>query len=86
MKQKPRYKKLPDGSGARVVYSLANDYTDWFAYIRLKTNLEKKEVAHELVDLLGEDIYSNILNEVVDYLEVLYSREKRRVKRIREDE
>lgn len=76
MKQEPRYKWLSDGTKARVVASFADDYTDWFAYIRLKTNIEKKEVAHELVDLLGEDIYSDILNEVVDYLEVLYLRKK----------
>lgn len=76
MKQKPRYKKLPNGEIARVVSSFADDYTDWFAYIRLKTNIEKKEVAHELVDLLGEDIYSDVLNVVINYLEVIYSKEK----------
>ena len=86
MKQEPRYKKLPDGRVARIISSFADDYTDWFAYIRLKTNLEKKAVAHELVDLLGEDIYSNILNEVIDYLEVLYSTEKKQVRKVRENE
>lgn len=83
MRQKPRYKKLPNGEMARVVVSCADDYTDWFAYIRLKTNIEKKEVAHELVDLLGEDIYSDILNEVINYLEVLYLREKKQVRKVK---
>lgn len=85
MKQEPKYKKLPDGRVARVIHSCADDYTDWFAYIRLKTNLEKRKVAYELVDLLGEDIYSDTLNEVINYLEVLYLREKKQVRRIKNE-
>lgn len=84
MKQEPRYKKLPDG---RLVVSCADDYTDWFAFIRMRTNIEKREVAHELVDLLGgRDIYSDILNEVINYLKVLYSREKKQVRKVKGNE
>lgn len=86
MKHKPRYKKLPDGRVVRVISSFADDYTDWFVFIRLRTNIEKKEVAHELVDLLGEDIYSDVLNEVIDYLEVVYLRKKKQVKKVKENE
>jgi hypothetical protein len=76
MNQIPKYVTTSDGRTARVIVSFKDDYVDYYAYTRLKSNTEKREVAHELVDILGENIYSNILNEVIDFLEKLEAREK----------
>ena len=81
MNQKPKYIKTSEGKTARVMASLKNNYLDYYLSIRYKTNLEKKEVAHALVDTLGEDIYSNVLNEIIEFLEKLEKQENEKTRR-----
>ena len=84
--QEPKYVKTSDGRTARVIASFNDNYVDYYVSIRLKTNIEKRDVAHGLVDLLGQNIYSDILNEVIDFLEILYLREKKRIRKIKDNE